>query len=288
MFISKNLLVFITTVQEGSLTNAAIKLFSTPPPMSRSIKILEEELGFKLFTRATSGLKLTDKGSKFYKDIFPTYTRLVEMSKIYKRSKSGTINIGTHQLKSTYAGFICDYFLSSGNCNIESQENITDINQLDIVISAKEIKKCDFDVKLVATCKAILLYASHLNDLPNKIEHLKKLPFLQSNLFSSSCAFKDFFEHMKQQGFRGEILHVDNQRVRYNLIEKGAGISLTAESFSSEKDAYKELNISYNKDVDLEMNYYIYLKSSVIKKDFFITYVQKNSLLSWREVNITS
>ncbi|WP_145586031.1 LysR family transcriptional regulator [Yersinia rochesterensis] len=288
MFISKNLLVFITTVQEGSLTSAAIKLFSTPPPMSRSIKILEEELGFKLFTRATSGLKLTDKGSKFYKDIFPIYTRLTELNTVYKRRKSGSINIGTHQLKSVYAGFICDYFLSIGNCNIELQENVNDINQLDIVLSTKKIKECDFDVKLVTTCNAILLYASHLNDLPDKVEHIKKLPFLQSNIFSSSCSFKLFFENMKKQGFREKILHVDDQRVRYNLIEKGAGISLSSEGFSVEKDVYKEFNISYKKDVSFEIHYYIYFKSSVIRKDFFINHLQNNSPLSWREVNITS
>ncbi|CNI39221.1 LysR family transcriptional regulator [Yersinia thracica] len=288
MFISKNLLVFITTVQEGSLTSAAVKLFSTPPPMSRSIKILEEELGFKLFIRATSGLKLTDKGSNFYKDIFPTYTRLTELSTIYKRSKSGIINIGTYQLKSAYAGFICDYFLSSGHCNIELQENVSDVNQLDIFISTKEVKECDFDVKLVATCKATLLYASHLNDLPDKVEHIKKLPFLQSNIFSSSCSFKDFFEKMKKQGFREKILHVDNQRVRYNLIEKGAGISLTTEGFSIENDSFKELNISYSKDVNFEILYYIYFKSSVVRKDFFINHLQKKSPLSWREMKINS
>lgn len=87
MFISKNLLVFITTVQEGSLTSAAIKLFSTPPPMSRSIKILEDNLGFKLFSRTTAGLKLTDRGEAFYKDIYPTYARLIDLGTRYKKGK---------------------------------------------------------------------------------------------------------------------------------------------------------------------------------------------------------
>lgn len=159
MFISKNLLVFITTVQEGSLTSAAIKLFSTPPPMSRSIKILEDNLGFKLFNRTTAGLKLTDRGEAFYKDIYPTYARLIDLGTRYKKGKSGTINIGTHQLKSKYAGFLCNYFLDSDNYNIELQENTNDINQLDVVMSIKEIKGYDFDIKLTASCKAILLYA---------------------------------------------------------------------------------------------------------------------------------
>ncbi|WP_016583849.1 LysR family transcriptional regulator, partial [Yersinia pestis] len=90
------LLVFFTTVQEGSLTNAAVKLFTTPPPMSRSLKILEEELGFKLFTRTTSGLKLTLEGAAFYQEIYPTYVRLTEITKNYKKNKNGIINIATY------------------------------------------------------------------------------------------------------------------------------------------------------------------------------------------------
>ncbi|MDN0112903.1 LysR family transcriptional regulator [Yersinia mollaretii] len=288
MFISKNLLVFITTVQEGSLTNAAVKLFSTPPPMSRSIKILEDELGFKLFTRTAAGLKLTEKGSNFYKDIIPTYTRLTELSTAYKREKSGTINIGTHQLKSEYAGFICDYFLALNNCNIELQENISDINQLDIILSTKEIKDCDLDVKLVTHCKAILLYASHLNELPDKYEYLKQLPFLQSNMFSASCSFKQYLEHMKQQGYREKILHIDDQRVRYNLIEKGAGISITSDDFNLRKESHHVSNISFDKDINLDINYYLYFKSSVISKKLFIQHIQKNSRLLWQEERVIS
>ncbi|CQQ88090.1 LysR family transcriptional regulator [Yersinia enterocolitica] len=288
MFISKNLLVFITTVQEGSLTSAAIKLFSTPPPMSRSIKILEDNLGFKLFSRTTAGLKLTDRGEAFYKDIYPTYARLIDLGTRYKKGKSGTINIGTHQLKSKYAGFLCNYFLDSDNYNIELQENTNDINQLDVVMSIKEIKGYDFDIKLMASCKAILLYASHLNTLPNKDEHLKKLPFIQSNIFSSSCCFKRFFDHLKLSGYSEKILHIDDQDIRNNLIEKGAGLSIAVNGLNTKNEIYNISSLYFDNDIDFDINYYIYFKSSVINKEFFINYVHENSPLSWREVNIDS
>lgn len=284
MFISKNLLVFITTVQEGSLTNAAIKLFSTPPPMSRSIKILESELGFKLFTRTTTGLKLTDRGHAFYNDIYPNYERLLELSTRYRKNKSGTINIGTHQLKSEYAGFLCDYFLDSGNCNIEFRENINDINQLDVMLSSKEIKDYDFDVELMANCQTVLLYASHLDELHDKPEFIKQLPLLQSGIFSTSCCFKKILGSLKEKGYRGKVLNIDDPRIRQNLIKKGAGISITTEWPYTRKELCNTENISCKRDIKFDMNYYIYFKSSIISKDVFIKYVQKNSLLSWREV----
>ncbi|CQJ28475.1 TPA: LysR family transcriptional regulator [Yersinia enterocolitica] len=284
MFISKNLLVFMTTAQEGSLTNAAIKLFSTLPPMSRSIKILEDSLGFKLFTRTTSGLKLTDRGAAFYKDIYPNYARLIELGTTYRKNKSGTINIGTHQLKSDYAGFLCDYFLDSGNCNIEFKENINDTNQSDVIISTKEIKGCSFDVELTANCQAVLLYASHLNALSNKSEYLKQLPLLQSGIFSTSCCFQKFLCLLKEQGYSGNILNIDDPRIRHNLIEKGAGISLTTEWPNNRNPLCDTETISCKNDVKFDIHYYIYFKSSMINKDLFIKYIQKNSSLSWREV----
>ncbi|HDL8283479.1 TPA: LysR family transcriptional regulator, partial [Yersinia enterocolitica] len=254
MFISKNLLVFITTVQEGSLTNAAIKLFSTPPPMSRSIKILEDELGFKLFNRTTTGLKLTDRGNAFYKDIFPNYTNLLELSTRYRKNKRGTINIGTHQLKSEYAGFLCDYFLDSGNCNIELRENINDINQFDVILSTKEIKDCDFDVELIANCPTILLYASHLEERSDKSEFIKQLPLLQSGIFSTSCCFKKFLDHLKEKGYRGSVLNIDDPRIRHNLIKKGAGISLTTEWIYTIKELCNTENISCKRDIKFDMH----------------------------------
>lgn len=286
MFLSKNLLVFITTVQEGSLTNAAIKLFSTPPPMSRSIKILEDELGFKLFTRTTTGLKLTDMGEALYNDIYPAYTCLTELSTACKKNKSGTINIGTHQLKSEHAGFLCDYFLDSGNCNITLKENTPDVNQLDIILSTEEIKDCGFDVGLATNCKAILLYGSHINGLPNKSAHLKQLTLLQSTVFSSSCCFKNFLNHMKKQGFRGNVLNVDDPRTRHNLIKKGAGISLTVEGFNTKQVNYRASNISCDKNINFNIDYYIFFKSRAICKESFIKYVRANSSLSWREVKV--
>ncbi len=63
---------------------------------------------------------------------------------------------------------------------------------MDIVISTKEIKGYDFDTELTASCEIKLLYASHLNDLPDRVEYLKKLPFIQSSIFALPAALSDF------------------------------------------------------------------------------------------------
>ena len=48
--------------KQGSIGKAAKKLYMSQPNLSMSIRMLEEELGFKIFDRSNSGVELTAKG----------------------------------------------------------------------------------------------------------------------------------------------------------------------------------------------------------------------------------
>jgi DNA-binding transcriptional LysR family regulator len=53
---------FVAVAQTGNLTQAAKRLYTTPPAISAHIKTLEEELSTPLFIRSSQGMSLTDKG----------------------------------------------------------------------------------------------------------------------------------------------------------------------------------------------------------------------------------
>ncbi|GLX78570.1 LysR family transcriptional regulator [Thalassotalea insulae] len=53
---------FVAVAQTGNLTQAAKRLYSTPPAISAHIKALEQELSTALFVRSSKGMALTDKG----------------------------------------------------------------------------------------------------------------------------------------------------------------------------------------------------------------------------------
>lgn len=53
---------FVAVAQTGNLTQAAKRLYTTPPAISAHIKTLEEELSTPLFIRSSKGISLTDKG----------------------------------------------------------------------------------------------------------------------------------------------------------------------------------------------------------------------------------
>lgn len=53
---------FVTVAEEGHLTRAASRLFTSQPAISAHIKALEEELGVTLFLRSAKGMMLTKEG----------------------------------------------------------------------------------------------------------------------------------------------------------------------------------------------------------------------------------
>ncbi|MBF4695023.1 LysR family transcriptional regulator [Fusibacter ferrireducens] len=62
----KQLEYFVTACDCGSLSKAAIKLYTTQPNVSKVIKALEKELENTLFERTNKGLKVTSYGQSIY------------------------------------------------------------------------------------------------------------------------------------------------------------------------------------------------------------------------------
>jgi LysR family transcriptional regulator for bpeEF and oprC len=59
-------MVFMTTAEQGSFSDAARRLGVSPAAISQSIARLEEELEVRLFNRTTRQLMLTEDGRRFY------------------------------------------------------------------------------------------------------------------------------------------------------------------------------------------------------------------------------
>lgn len=62
----KQLQYFVVSVDTGSLSRAADVLFTTQPHVSKTIKLLEQELGFELLERTPTGVHVTEQGKKVY------------------------------------------------------------------------------------------------------------------------------------------------------------------------------------------------------------------------------
>ncbi|MEC4271811.1 LysR family transcriptional regulator [Adlercreutzia sp. R25] len=72
----RQLRYFVAIAREGSITNAAAKLYITQPTLSRQMSELEQEIGTQLLIRSKKRLALTADGESFFRHA----TRILDMA----------------------------------------------------------------------------------------------------------------------------------------------------------------------------------------------------------------
>lgn len=93
----KSLRYFLAVVSEGNITRAAQKLCMAQPPLTRQLRLLEEELGVTLFLRGKRRIQLTEEG-RFLKQQAEEIILLLEKTEQQLASRSseirGIVSIG--------------------------------------------------------------------------------------------------------------------------------------------------------------------------------------------------
>ena len=120
---------FVAVAQTGNLTQAAKRLYTTPPAISAHIKALEEELSTPLFIRSSKGMSLTDKG----------------------------------QILLTKAQLTLDSAVDLVNLAADNQHEIMGTFHLGINLSAKQIKLSELAKNLQENCPGISLDVHQLS-----------------------------------------------------------------------------------------------------------------------------
>ena len=67
---------FAVVAKERSFTRAAAKLGVSQSALSQTIRGLEEKLGFRLLTRTTRSVSLTEAGSRLFQTIVPRFEEI--------------------------------------------------------------------------------------------------------------------------------------------------------------------------------------------------------------------
>ncbi|CAH2602953.1 LysR family transcriptional regulator [Rhodovastum atsumiense] len=87
---------FMMVVQEGSITNAALRLCLTQPAVSLALKRLEQRLGRRLIERGGGKFELTDAGRSIYRevrDIYGSITRFGSLVSGTREEMSGHVRL---------------------------------------------------------------------------------------------------------------------------------------------------------------------------------------------------
>src|SRR6476646_7035099 len=93
----RQLRYFVAVGEEQHYGRAAQRLRVAPPALSRQIRNLEEEIGFKLFERLARGVKITAAGELFLNDLRGILQEVNDATARAKRIASGhlgTLRVG--------------------------------------------------------------------------------------------------------------------------------------------------------------------------------------------------
>ena len=93
--------VFYYVAKTGSLTHAANLLSISPPAVSQSIRLLEEQVGTRLFCRVSRGVRLTAEGELLYSYVSKGYEQIETGEQKLKQMLNlelGEIHIGASDM----------------------------------------------------------------------------------------------------------------------------------------------------------------------------------------------
>lgn len=139
---------FVTLAQHRNFTSAANALFITQPTLSQQIRILEKELGVKLFDR-TNGISLTEAGEILFPEavsLIAQDQRCMDVINRYINKRNQTINIATMGALeySVFPLFISDFKNRFPEINVNVYAT-----DFDGAYEFVKEEKCDFSISSI-------------------------------------------------------------------------------------------------------------------------------------------
>lgn len=110
----RHLRTFVAVADEGTVSQAALRLHIAQPALSRQIRDLEEELGVQLFERVRRRLVLTGEGEQLLGDcraVLGAIHSLIERSKLLRRQEGGILRVAAtpQMIERVFSGFLHRY-----------------------------------------------------------------------------------------------------------------------------------------------------------------------------------
>jgi DNA-binding transcriptional LysR family regulator len=123
---------FISVVEEGSFSKAAVRVYRTQPAVSIAIRRLEEEIGVPLFDRSQKTPTMTDAGQIVYdyaQRILALRDRALNVVSELRDLQRGLVRIGANESTSLYLlpHLILEYRERFPNVKVEIFRNVSEV-----------------------------------------------------------------------------------------------------------------------------------------------------------------
>jgi len=255
---------FVVLAQSRNMTEASVKLETTPSSVSRHIMILEEELNTKLVINSKhQDLKLTEDGQYFFEKYEKIYNDILLTEKEYRQTKELdnckiSIGINNNLEENILKPKIIEFMNKFKNISIKivngtSEELAKKLSQysLDFIID-KELpvissKLLDIKTNKILECNYCLIYnKKYYSDISN----YNILPFiLPVNNCYDRLIIDSYFN--KIEVVPNIKLEVNDVRSIISYVENGLGVAIVLKDSIGNND-----NIEI-KDIDINSSIYI-------------------------------
>lgn len=129
-------LKYIVEVEHtGSITKAAENLFMGQPNLSKDIKEMENEIGFKIFKRSAKGVVPTDKGLEFLQYAKSILVQINKIESLYKDKQKNAVNFSILTPRATYISYAVTEFLKNVANEPDLNINIKETNSIEVINS---------------------------------------------------------------------------------------------------------------------------------------------------------
>src|SRR6266478_7778380 len=192
---------FVTVVEEGSFSKAAVRVYRTQPAVSIAIRRLEEEIGAPLFDRSQKAPTLTDAGELVYdyaQRILALRDQTQNVVSELRSLQRGRVRIGANESTSLYIlpHLILQYREQHPNVKVEIFRQVSERlprevldRNVDFALLAFEPVDSDLESFPVLRDELVLImHAEHhlAKRKAVKVEELGNQPFLAHNVKTGS------------------------------------------------------------------------------------------------------
>lgn len=280
-FIDLKAISLLKVAEYENFTKAAKELCISQPAISNHIKAVEEELGFKIFERGTSGIHLTEKGAIVIKYISQMNSIAESLKQALASDKlsATALRVGiTHTVESSLVVDAIAKYLNKSTPDVsiritsgtsKSLYNQLKNGEIDFIIMEGSYNDPDLNNVMLGT-DSLVLVTSPSNHLASKntvtLDEMKEENLIMR--LPDSNTMKTFARALKERSKSlsdfNIILEIDNIATIKDLIKRDFGVSILAKSVCLDEvrkgklailnieniSMVREMNLVYPKDFE--------------------------------------
>ena len=272
-FIDLKAISLLKVAEYENFTKAAKELCISQPAISNHIKAVEEELGFKIFERGTSGIHLTEKGAIVIKYISQMNSIAESLKQALASDKlsATALRVGiTHTVESSLVVDAIAKYLNKSTPGVsiritsgtsKSLYKQLKNGEIDFIIMEGSYNDPDLNNVMLGT-DSLVLVTSPSNHLASKntvtLDEMKEENLIMR--LPDSNTMKTFARALKERSKSlsdfNIILEIDNIATIKDLIRRDFGVSILAKSVCQDEVRKGKLAILNIENISMvrEMN----------------------------------